>query len=360
MTQIALLVGGAAHSDWLSYRIDSDLLQPADDWQMSVSYGVDGALPPTVVEGASVKLMLGPDQILDGVIDTIEERISKNDISVEINGRDRASLLLDCAAPLLSLKNATLADIIKQAVAKLGITQVKYTAKPANPRQTVHTEPGQTVWQWLQTACEANQVWPWFDPDGTLIIGAPDYTAPPVASLIMRINGRDNNICSIERTRSLHNVYSEVTVLGQSQGIDGDVGQNNIHGVALDPSVPLYRPHVVIDGNCESAELADRRAAKILADGKMARERIKITVDGHQIDSDGLLWTPGQRINLLCEPMGIDGIYFLMRRTFTLGRNEGEMTELHLVRDGTWLLNIVKDEKSSKAGRKKGRYTKGN
>ena len=59
---------------------------------------------------------------------------------------------------------ATLDQIIKRAVMPLGITQVQYRAKLAEPRRKVHSEPGQTVWDWLQAACEAQHVWPWMTP----------------------------------------------------------------------------------------------------------------------------------------------------------------------------------------------------
>jgi prophage tail gpP-like protein len=355
---VTLLIGGKAHDAWEGYSIDSDLILPADDFQLTVSYGADGQLPDFVFEGARAQVMINDAIVLDGIIDTIEEEVSKENMMVELGGRDRASQLLDCSVPLLHLQNATLADIIKQAVTPLGIKAVQYKAKPSDPRQTVHTEPGQSAWEWLKAACEANQVWPWMAPDGTLVIGQPDYTSAPVATLIMRRNGDGNNVLRVRRTRSLHQVWSEVTVLGQSQGEDGEVGQNDLHGVAKDASVPLYRPHVVVDGNCESDALANRRAAKILADGKMARDKIAVTVQGHRIDDDGKLWEPGQRVQLLSEPHGIDAVYFVIKRTFTLSRNDGTQTQLHLIADGTWLLNLgfVKAKRRSDYGTRRGHY----
>lgn len=357
---IKLLIGGHAHQEWESYRIDSDLLSPADDWNMIVSTADGAPLPDFVAEGADVTVMLGEDTLLSGLVDTITEDVEKRGSYVELYGRDRGSLLLDCSAPILSLQLATLEQIINKAVQPLGIKKVEYRAKPAAPRQKVHTEPGQSVWEWLQSACEANQVWPWMAPDGTLVIGAPDYTTAPVADLILRRSGQGNNVKRIQRTRSLHHSYSEITVLGQSAGT-GDVGHNTIKGVATDDTVPLYRPRVVVDGNCESSDLAEHRAKKLMADGRMQREQLTVTVEGHRVTTSsgsGAPWAPGMRVHVLSEPHGIDAVYYVIRRTFTLSRSVGPGTELHLIPDGSWLLALpfVKAKRRASYGKKKGHY----
>lgn len=369
---VTLLIGGKAHAEWESYRIDSDLLTPADDWQMTVSFDGDTpngtTVPDFIVEGASTKLMMGDDIILVGLIDTVDHEVSKHSHFLELYGRDLGSSLLDCSVPLLSLQLATLDQIITQAVRPLGIKSVEYHAKPAAARQKVHTEPGQSVWEWLQAACEANQVWPWFSPQGTLIIGQPDYATAPVADLILRFSGEGNNVKGIRRVKNLHNSYSEITVLGQSAGIDGEIGQHNIVGKAKDDSLGLVRPLVVVDGNCESVGLATHRAEKIMADSRMQRDRLLVRVAGHRINTtnepdagSGMPWAPGMRVHVLSEPHGIDAVYFIIKRIFTLSVQARE-TELHLIPDGTWLLNIpfTKDKRRSSYGTKKGHYAESN
>jgi prophage tail gpP-like protein len=359
---VRLLVGGYAHDRWESYRIDSDLLTPADDWNMVVSSDAGGTLPDFVHEGADVTLSIGDDQLLTGLVDAIAEDVEKGTNYIELYGRDRASLLIDCSAPILSMQMATLEQIVQKAVQPLGFKTVEYRAKPAAPRQTVHTEPGQSVWDWLQAACEANQVWPWMAPDGTLVIGAPDYSTAPVADLILRRGGAGNNVKRIQRTRSLHESFSEITVLGQSAGT-GDVGHNDIKGIATDDTVPLYRPRVVVDGNCETTDLANRRAAKLIADSRMNRDNLVVSLEGHRVTTSagvGAPWAPGMRVHVLSEPHGVDAVYFVIRRTFTRSRNTGAGTELHLIPDGSWItaLPFMKAKRRAGYGKKKGTYVR--
>jgi prophage tail gpP-like protein len=366
---VKVLIGGKVHQAWESYRIDSDLLTPADDWQMVASApadaGGDTSLPDFIFEGAEARVMLGEDQILSGRIDTIEDGVSKRGHGFSLYGRDLASALLDCSAPMLSMQLATLEQIIAKAVAPFGIKDVVYLATPSAPRKKVHTELGQSVWQWLQSACEANHVWPWFSPMGKLIIGAPDYAAPVAGNLILRADfGADTNVKSVRRVRSIHQSFSEITVLGQSSG-DGDVGHHDIKGAATDDTMPLYRPRTVIDGNCESNALATARAEKLMADSRMARDGLQVIVQGHRVMSSagaGVPWAPGMRVHVISEPHKVDAVYFLMKREFILDRAEGRTTDLRLIPDGTWLLNVpfIKAKRRAGYGTKKGHYVGSN
>lgn len=372
---VALVISGQAHTRWSNYRIDSDLQTPADAWEMSLwatrGEGEDvqrplRLLPEQVRPSADVRLMVGGDVVLVGRIDSVDSTIDKNQHGVQITGRDLAAQLVDCGVPLLSLQMATLEQIIKQAAGPLGITQVEYRAKLAEPRRKVHSEPGQTVWDWLQVACEAQHVWPWMTPAGVLVIGEPDYTTPPVASLVLRLDGRGNNVKSLTYHRSMHSRFTHVTVLGQAAGGGGD-GVHRLSATAKDAELiaqnpGLYRPRVVLDGNAESQALAQARAEKLVADGVLQGERVSVTLRGHraaQTDGGpGKLWEPGQRVHVLSEPDGIDQVMFVMKRTFTRDRSAGTQTQLELVRDGAWLLNLakIKGKRKSNTGKKNLKY----
>ncbi|MDK4619653.1 hypothetical protein QG047_10345, partial [Kingella kingae] len=54
---------------------------------------------------------------------------------------------------------------------------------------------------------------------------------------------------------------------------------------------------------------------------------ITISVGDHKTQS-GKLWQAGQRVHLIDEEEGIDAIFFIMGRRFTLSRMGGTHTEL--------------------------------
>ena len=350
--KVSLLIGGRAHSDWITYEIDSHLITPGDAWRVELAPPQD-ALPDVVVEGAPIELRVGRDTVLVGRVDTIDEETAKDRDTLILTGRDGAGVLLDCSAPIFVAKQATLAQVIANVVKPLGITKIKISAGSTYTNEKINIEPGDRAWNVLSHAAEANGLWPWFAPDGTLIVGGPDYTTKPVATLIMRRNGKGNNVNSLKRTRSMAERYSEVTVLGQMHGTASEAGKNGIKGVAKDPAVAVYRPHVVIDHECESVAMAISRARKLLMDSRLRGLTLTAKVKGHRT-SDGVLWTPGQRIHVVSEPHNVDAVFFLIGRRFSKGRMGGSTTTLTLKEDGVWTLDAHAHKRKHRRGKNKG------
>ena len=340
--KVELQIGGKTHSDWSSYEIDSDLLVPADGFHLTL--GASHALPPEIVPGAPVIVAIGGDTVLTGRIDEIEHSVSKGSHNITVAGRDKAASLLDCSVPLFTSKTVSLSQIATKILAPFGIGAPKIDADETTIRDKINVEPGDTAWDALARAAEANGLWPWFEPDGTLVIGGPDYSAPEVATLAMRKDGSGNNLISLSKHESIHGRYSELTVLGQTHGTGVNHGRNNLAGGAGDTGVTWYRPKIVIDHECVSNALCQARAGKLLADGRLNGITLTAVVKGHRIvapgqPSDGQLWKPGQRIHVKSEPHGIDGTFFLIGRKFTRSRMDGTRTVLTLKEDGVWVLD---------------------
>ncbi|AOJ13147.1 MULTISPECIES: phage baseplate assembly protein [Burkholderia] len=355
--KVSLLIGGRAHREWTSYEIDSHLITPGDAWRVELSppdgSKIEGTLPDAVTEGAPIEVRIGRDTVLVGRIDTIDEDTAKDRNTLTLSGRDGAGILLDCGAPIFVAKQATLEQVIANVVRPLGITKVKISAGKTYTSEKINIEPGDRAWNVLSHAAEANGLWPWFAPDGTLIVGGPDYTTKPVATLIMRRSGKGNNVMSLKRSRSMAERYSEVTVLGQTHGTAHENGKNGIKGVAKDPAVTFYRPHVVVDHECESVAMAISRARKLLMDSRLHGYTLTARVLGHRT-SDGVLWTPGQRIHVVSEPHNINAVFFLIGRRFSKARSGGSTTTLTLKEDGVWTLDAHAHKRKHRRGKNKG------
>ena len=180
---VQLLIDGQVHADWDHYDVDSDLMTPADGWH--VSLGPRGAaLPASVRAGAPVQLRVGGEAVLVGLIDDVDHDVDKSGQHFSLSGRDGAAVLVDCAAPIFAAQQVGLDEIVAKLVRPLGIEQVRIRADNARTREKVQVEPGDSAWRALANVAEANGLWPWFEPDGTLVIGGPDYTAAPVATLV--------------------------------------------------------------------------------------------------------------------------------------------------------------------------------
>ncbi len=354
--KVELVIGGGVHDDWESYEVDSDLLTPADAWHVTLG-SANGALPRDVEPGAPVEIRVGGELAMKGHIDEVRHSISKHGHQFSISGRDGAAVLVDCSAPVFVLKQATLAEIMKTVVAPLGITRTRIDADVTTLREKINVEPGCSAWQVLADAAEANGLWPWFEPDGTLVIGGPNYDAPPVAMLILGLGDpKANNIEQLSLQRSLHERYSDFTVLGQTHGTELELGKHNLRGDAHDTGLAWYRPKIVIDHEADTPAICRDRARKLLADGRLHAFTLAATVKGHRIDApdlpgDGRLWQPGQRVEVISRPHIVADVYFLMGRKFTGGRGQGARTELIFKEDGVWTLDAHPHKRRHRRGK---------
>lgn len=352
--KVELLIGGNLHGDWSSYEIDSDLLTPADGWQVSLGMG-DGVMPEDVALGAPVKVLVGGEVVLTGSVDEIDHPVSKAAHTFSMSGRDLAADLVDCSAPIFTAKHVSLKQLAAKIVSSFHI-KIRIAADTTRTREKVSIEPGDSAWDALARAAEANGLWPWFEPDGTLVIGGPDYSTPEVATLILRRDGKGNNVLSLGKHESMHGRYSEVTVYGQTPGTDTEQGKNNQRGVASDTGMTRYRPKIVIDHECDSPAVARDRARKLIADSRLNGLTFTAVVKGHRIDapgqdSDGKLWQPLQRVRVISEPHGTDRVFFLMARKFSRNRQDGTRTVLTLKEDGVWVLDAHPHKNSHRRGK---------
>ncbi|ENK2740658.1 phage tail protein [Klebsiella variicola] len=384
--KVSVIVGGKVHSDWSGYGIDSDFLIPADAWSMRLGLP-DGIFPEGVARGVPVQVRIGPDVVMTGRIDRVSRTVSRDQVSLSVTGRDGAAILVDCASPLLTSRQASLEEVIAQVVRPLGIKNIELHAESSIRNDKITTEPGERAWDILLRACAGRGLWPWFRPDGTLVIGGPDYTTAPVATLVMRRSGEGNNLLSLTDESSMERSFSRLTVLAQGHAhstnkkkelgiIDvtspttfsvtedadtseteldtglAETGQHGLQFTVEDPTVTYYRPQVIVMHDADDLEQVRYRTRKMMADARLEGYSLIARVQGHRT-SDGVLWEPGQRIHVISEPHGIDAIYFLMGREFTGGRPGGAVTTLRLKEDGVWIPDAWPKKKKARKGRKK-------
>lgn len=384
---VSLLIDGKLHQTWGRYQIDSDFLIPSDAW--SVTLGLPGGIFPAVVKrGVPVQVKIGADTVMIGRIDTVQRNVARQQTTLSLAGRDGAAVLVDCASPIFTSRQLSLEEVIAKVVRPLGVKNIKINAESSISTDKVNVEPSERAWDTLVRAASARGLWPWFDPDGSLIIGGPDYTADPVATLVMRRDGKGNNLMSLSERSSMVNAFSELTVLaqGHAQGkkksstlevVDVDsasfaaaiangepdeddsqadivetvgspeTGFHALKHVVRDPTVSFYRPQVMVVGDADNLAQVQYRARKAMADARLSGYELVALVKGHRNDK-GVLWQPGQRIHIKSEPHDIDGIFFLMGREFVGGLPEGALTTLRLKEDGVWIPDAYPKKRKSK------------
>lgn len=333
-----------------------------------------------MVRGAPVIVKVGDDTVLTGRIDGVRRTVARGGVTLSLSGWDNAAVLVDCAAPILTARQMELPDVVAQIVRQLGITKIRIESEGTLRSNKISAGPGERAWDMLLRACAARGLWPWFAPDGTLVIGGLDYTKPTVASVIMRMDGKGNNVLSLSDASSIDKSFSELAVLAQSHAhsstkqsaiidvvddADSDIGlstgvaetgQHGMKAVVKDPTVSYYRPQVMVVGDADNQEQINYHARKALSDARLSGYSLTAIVHGHRT-SDGVLWEPGQRIHVISEYHGIDAVYFLMGREFNGGRPNGTTTTLRLKEDCVWIPDAYPKKKNSASAKVKGRQS---
>lgn len=344
---IRLSVGGVSHDRWTTWSVDSDVLTPADAWELDFYSKRGVRLPAEVKEGAPCTLTLDGDLVMTGAIDDVQHDVARGGHAIRINGRDLAGNLVDCSAPFVALRDASLEEIIDQVIKPMGLTKIALRTDNAKMRRRVQLEPGQSAWEALMVAAEANGLWPWMEPDGTLVVGGPDYNAQPVDQLLLLddpAQSHANNIEALSVRRGMAERFSQVTVLGQHGQFDDDdfdTDRTTLKAVVKDEALArrgIFRPRVIVDSACDTTDLATSRARKMLADSALDAFEARAMLRGWRT-AGGKVWQPGMRVRLRSEPHGLDGIYFIMARTLRLSRREGAQTELRLREDKVWVID---------------------
>lgn len=342
-------VGQAVQSGWTQYSIDSHMLTPADAWSASIA--APGIAMPTGIEpGSRAEVRIGGELVMNSTLDDVNLSTDKSGMRLDISGRDAMGVLIDCSSAVFTGSMLTLDEIVAKIVRPLGITRIRIEAEKTALRDRVSVEPGDTAWESLRRAAEAAGLWSWVDPDGTLVVGGPKYSAEPVGELVLRTDGKGNNVLSLAERRSIHSRYSDVTVLGQCHASGQKEGSPHVRVTVKDPSVTVYRPRIVVDHEAVTPAIARARARKVISDSRVNAYELVATVAGHR-SSTGVLWMPGQRVKLVSQAHSIDAIFFIMGRRFTCDKSAGQRTRLVLKEDGAWVLDAHPSHRRHRSGK---------
>lgn len=357
---IVVEIDGKSHNSWKNYDIDSDFLIPADAFAFDIGVPSDSTVLPDY-SGAEVKVRINDTLVMTGIVDTVQHGISKTNRTYRLNGRDKASVLVDCSAPITNVKGLTVLDAVKKIVEPLGIKQVQLKAEKNPLLDKVDIDVGETAWNAAMRCANSAGLHLWFEPNGVLIVGGADYSTPPVATLCCMKDGSQNNFEQADLSFDVSNRFSEITFLAQSHGKQGQDNKNDLKWVYKDSEMTTYKPKTVVVSDVDNLEALQKWAKKYIADSILEGFTLTIIVPDHKMQ-DGTLWQPGQRVHVICEEYDIDAIFFLMGRRFMLSRQGGTQTELRFKQDGIWTPDAysAKAEKARKCKGKKGKKKKNN
>ncbi len=197
-------------------------------------------------------------------------------------------------------------------------------------------------------------------PDGTLLIGKPDYDQAPAYTLLRTLTKRglhgDYFVGDVDITDTNDGQYSEVTVRGmdldsaaqtQTSLPIGRVVENLLHANRPSYRSPIaapYKPKFIKDKGSRDKLRATSTAKLEL--GLAASKAFHITgmVDGF-VSTTGRIWSVDTIAHVFIEQEEIDEDMWIAERVLTLrrggGEGDGEYTRLKLLPKGALVLGDV-------------------
>lgn len=235
---------------------------------------------------------------------------------------------------VLGLTGPSLERFTSQYAREVSRTTISHSLAPGEvlriPLSEARPHVGETVWEFLERHCRRFGVLPWIDARGRLVIAAPDYDQEPLFVLRRSLSPtprEPNTILEGGFVQDYAGLASEVTVYGRSHG--RDASRSRFVGHATNPSVPVYRPVVIHDPSCASSEEAQRRAEQ-----EISRQREDAYALEYEVPQHGQgvrVYAIDTVVDILDEAIGVEGLFYVVGRTFTMSRKEGARTRLRLV-----------------------------
>lgn len=379
-SNIELIVGGFVCTSWDSVSIDSDLEIPADSWSLTL-FNTDAAvLPERVQAGQIVALYHQGRPVLKGVLDRVQESVSRSGRRITLNGRDLAALLLDNSIKLevqqqVSVFEAASRYFLADPVAKFfnQAIRIHFPRSAELVERIIAVEPAESIWQFLSKAAEIMGQYIWVDAVGDIYIGNPfKQPQPPVPLLLLNMGGQSNNVLSAEYTEDATELYSEVVVMGQENQTQatfyatatdqtyGEVytGQDLTPSAADQPNPPEFvgrtqritptpRRKIILDSLADNPEQAAQRAEKLMQDGQLSAYSLHVTVAGWTCPT-GQVWATGWTVRFESDVMAARaaGDWVVMGRTLELSRAGGKITQLKLKQQQFWMQPVAPSPES--------------
>jgi len=191
---------------------------------------------------------------------------------------------------------------------------------------------GETVWAFCARHCERLGVLMWFSPLGRLILSSPRYTQEPRYRAVRRYNSTasdPNNILTGGLAESIGDRHSEVKVYGRGNIRSSE--RQPVTGVATDDSWPSARskPLYMQESSIRSSTEAARKALRELMTNKKDAYLLTYTLPDH--GQNGYLFAVDSTIAVIDEPAGVEGTFYITKRTFQQDRSGGTMTSIRAV-----------------------------
>lgn len=283
-----------------------------------------------------VDVLIGGDRVTTIRPDSVRRQVDTDSHTIHMEARSLGRELVDCQYSK-TLSGLKLGEIVKRLCGTFKVP-VKIDAETAVvPDFSMQCEIPANA---LINAVRSANLLLYPLPDGGLILTHPT-SAAPVATLEYGVNIKRYEVVDEFKLR-----FSDYVV----KGFDYDGGQA-LKGAIKDAGIGFFRPlHIVADRHGHGLGGCGRRAL-LERNRRLARaHRIELEVQGwRHLDGDGNLksWAINTQVRVIIPEEGIDGVFLIGERSFSLDDKGGSVTHLQVMHRDAF---IGEEKKKSKRG----------
>lgn len=354
MDDFELLVNGQRYSGWTSIGVTRAVDASSGAFTVSLTErwergeGAAAQVEPwPILPGDKCEVRLDGMPLIVGYVDIFRPSYSANDHTINIQGRDRTSDLIDCSAVHTpdEWKNIDLLAFARVLAKPFGVS-VSAEVDVGKPFPVCKLQQGETAFEAIERHARQRKVLLMPDGAGGLLI----TRAGNRRAVIGLVQGE--NILTASGSIDHSQRFSSYLVKGQaSYSVESD-GESEAHieGAVKDSGVTRYRPMLSIAEAGGSAADALERAiweanSRI---GKSASATID--VQGWRQVPGGPLWEPGLLVPVRSPWLRMDGVMVIRQVTYERGES-GTTSKLEIVSPQAFAPEPPDKNKGAKSGK---------
>ncbi len=325
--EITLTVGGRRYRGWSELRVTRGIDRCVGDFDIAVmGRWAPQDLPWQILPFMPTTLMVGPDVLVTGYVDTVAPAFGPDQHAVRVTGRSKTEDLVDCTPDIAGGQYAgyPFEAICRAIAAMFGIGVVVETTLAGSVVADATIERGETAFRFLERLGRMAGVLLTDNAAGELVL-----TTAGSAQASGRI-AQGENILHAQATISGAKRFSEYVVKAQ-HGLCGGVTSvlTQQEATARDSLVPRFRPKVVLGETQMTQAQLQARVNWMCRYSAGQATKATVAVQGWR-QPDGSLWTANQIVPVSSTLLGVDQDLLVAQVEFSLTAQAGSTTTMTL------------------------------
>lgn len=336
---LELLVNGQIYAGWTSIGVTRAIDAASGAFTVDLTErweGQEGAAaqvePWPILPGDQCTVKLGGTAMITGFVDIFRPSYDASSHSINVQGRDKTSDLIDCSAvhapdQWANIDLLAFAQILAQP---FGVTVTLDQGVDVGDKfALIKLQQGETAFEAISRYAKQRKMLCMPDGTGNLLLTRTGNLRAAVGLVQgSNIKGADGTIDHSQR-------FSVYTVKGQApfskDSTDG-AAESHLKGGATDQAITRYRPLLIVaEAGGTPASVQERATWE--ANSRLGKSAVaSITVMGwRQQGFTGPLWAPNLLVSIRSPWLRLDGEMLIRQCTFTRDPQGGTETVLEII-----------------------------